>query len=146
IRRVSPSKSNRNADGEQSARLLMQMLQSESQDFRMILITLLAHLDNRESAQALARLAVFDVDRLVRAKAIEQLKLTKHPEALTVLVEGLRHLWPSAAANAAEALIALKATSVLPKLDAMLNAPDPKRPFTSPELGAAPMVRELVRL
>ena len=130
----------------EATRLLVQILEGEGAVYRMMLVELLQKIEGKESTQALAKRAVFDVDERIRARALKHLRSRSAGESRPVLVAGFRHIWPPAAQNAAEALKTLRDMDALKDLVAMIDAPEPSRPFVSREQGNVPVVPELVRL
>jgi hypothetical protein len=89
------------------------------------------HLGGVASAEAtgeLARVAVFDVDKKVRAAALKALSVRRERDYTDVLVKALRYPWPAVAANAAEAVVKLERKDLLPELVALLDEPDPRGP------------------
>src|SRR5262245_2775377 len=83
-----------------------------------------------EATVELARLAVFDVDKKVRAAALESLSVRRERDYTDVLVKALRYPWPAVAANAAQAIVKLDRKDLLPELVAVLDEPDPREPRT----------------
>src|SRR5262245_16566027 len=81
-----------------------------------------------EATVELARLAVFDVDKKVRAAALESLSVRRERDYTDVLVKALRYPWPAVAANAAQAIVKLDRKDLLPDLVALLDEPDPREP------------------
>lgn len=127
------------------APLLVQIVQPERIEYRLLLVEMLFHIGEREATRALARLAVFDPDQLVRKRAIDRLCQLPRTYGRDELLAGLRHLWTPAVANAAHALVALEDTDAVWDLVPMLNLTDPARPFTVNE-DETPRVRELIRM
>jgi hypothetical protein len=126
-------------------RILLQMLQVEAREERLILIEELARGNDSDSAKALARRALFDPSRAVRAAAIEALKKRPAADYRDVLLDGLRYPWAPVAGRAAEALVRLKDSGVVPSLVEMLDRPDPSLPVF--DAGKKQhLVRELVRV
>ena len=121
---------------------LSQLLEAENGPMRALLVEMLARIEGPESSAALAKRAVFDLSPQVREAAIAELRKRPPETFRPVLLEGLRHPWQPAAAHAAEALVALQDVAAIPKLVDLLDAPNP----VFPEEGAAPQVREVVRV
>jgi hypothetical protein len=132
----------------QAARSLMQILEAEAAVYRMMLVELLYELDGKEASEALAKLAVFDIDERVRGRAVERLHMRPRDEVLPTLIAGLQHIWAPAAWNAAQAIVAIDDRAVLPQLVQLLHAPNPTLPFVSPRPDDKKqwVVRELVRI
>ena len=123
----------------------MQILEAEDAIYRMMLVELLHKVEGKESTQALAKRAVFDVDERVRARAVEHLRSRPLEESRPAILAGFRHLWQPASRNAAAALKTLRDTDALAGLVGMVDEPDPSGAFISLETGNKPVVRELVR-
>ncbi len=110
-------------------RPLEQMYQTEPAAVRLELIKTLGKIEGKESTQALARRAVFDLSPQARAAAIEALKKRSRDEARPVFLAGLRHRWAPAADHAALALVALKDNDAVPQLRELQEEPDPAAPY-----------------
>jgi hypothetical protein len=107
----------------------------------------LSSIPRPEATQALARLAVFSTDEAVRAAAIEALAVRREGDSTDVLVAGLRYPWPEVADNSASAIVKLKRKDLVPQIEAMLGAPDPRGPRTEVVDGREQTVaHELVRV
>src|SRR5207249_1446692 len=98
-----------------------------------LLVELLADISGKEASGALANRALFELSREVRKQAIEALATRPRAEFLHILVNGLNHPWPPAAAHAAEALAKLSVEEAVPDLIGMLNQADPRLPFVVQE-------------
>jgi hypothetical protein len=96
-----------------------------------------------EAAVALARLAVFSTSKEVRHLATQALGLRRDADYTAELVEGLRHPWPPAARNAADAAVRLQRTDLLPHLVGMLDGSDPRAPR---EADGKTVAHEVVRI
>src|SRR5262249_37904677 len=119
-------------------------LESPEQDK---LLRLLSSIPRPETTQALARLAVFSTDAYFRARAIEALTVRHERDATTVLVAGLSYPWPAIAENAAHAIVKLNRKDLIPQLQAVLKAPDPRAPKAEMIAGRQETVaHELVRV
>jgi hypothetical protein len=105
-----------------------QMYQTESHPLRVTLVLTLAAIKSKESTQALARRAVFDLSPQVRRAAIEALKSRKAADARPVFLSALQYPWAPAADHAALALVALDDEAV-PALRNLLDQPDPAAPY-----------------
>src|SRR5262249_46647007 len=108
------------------------------------LVYTLERIPGRESTEALARLAVFDLSERVRRSAFWVLRERRRDQARGVFLEALRHVWAPAAGHAATALVDLEDTYALPGLRKLKDAPDPAAPFKD-DRGRL-VVRELVRV
>src|SRR5262249_13109549 len=97
-----------------------------------------------QASVALARRVLFDLSAQVRGRALAALKGRPAKQFVRVLVEGLQFPWPPVAEHAAAALVALELREAVPRLRAMLDAPEPVTPFVRKD--GALMMRELVRV
>ena len=93
-----------------------------------LLVEMLADIKGKEASHALAQRALFDLSAEVREKAVQFLATRPTQEYQGFLVEALRYPWPAAADHAAEALVALNLTAVVPDLVQMLKEPPPGCP------------------
>ena len=123
---------------------LMQMLQPENKPVRQVLVQQLAKIRHRSASEALAKLAVFELADEVRDEAIAELAKRPREEYRPVLLAGLRHLWPTAANHAAEALVAVQDKEAAPALHQLANQPDPAALFFDKSHNA--WVPEMVRI
>jgi hypothetical protein len=126
---------------------LLQILQAEDTNERLLLVDLVGRIEGPNAAAVLAARALFDVSSDVRQAAIRELAQWRPETYRSHLLEGLRYPWPPAAAHAAEALVALRDKEAIPILEALFDAPPTGMP--SPESGGlqqSPVVRELVRI
>jgi hypothetical protein len=64
----------------------------------------------------------------VRKAALEALSVRREADTTGELSGALRYPWPSVARNAADAVVALKRTDMIPRLIQMLDEPDPRAP------------------
>jgi hypothetical protein len=127
--------------------VLIQMLQVENQPIRLLLVDRLALVPGKEAGAALAQRAVFDLSFEVRERAVQALAKRPADHYSGALLDALRYPWPPAAEHAAEAIAALKLTTLSPKVAALLKLPDPARPHSATVNGRETMVvREVVRL
>jgi hypothetical protein len=111
------------------------------------LVRALSSVPRPEATRALASLAVFSAEEAVRAAALEALAVRREEGSTEVLVAGLRHPWPGVASNAASAIAKLKRKDLIPHLQAVLDAPDPRGPTTELVAGREEVVaHELVRV
>jgi hypothetical protein len=91
--------------------------------------------------------AVFSTDEAVRALAIEELAVRREEGTTDVLKAGLGYPWPAVAGNAATAIVKLKREDLVPHLQGMLDAPDPRGPTTAVVAGQEEVVaHEVVRV
>ncbi len=126
---------------------LMQMLAPEETGMRQGLVKKLSDIEGPEATRALARLAVFSVEKEVRQAALDALKARPRKDATEVLLAGLRYPWPAVAANAGEALTTLGRKDLVPQLVTFLDEPDPRAPADKEVNGKATLaVREVVRV
>jgi hypothetical protein len=124
---------------------LMQMLPPEAAAVREILVGQLARIEGRQASEALAQLALFDLNPEVRERAVRALAERPSGEYRAALLRGFTHPWPPVADHAAEALVALKATDVVPALAELLDAPDPRVPYQKAG-GKERFLKEMVRI
>ena len=131
---------------------LMQILGPEPAEYHVGLVQRLAEFEKKdrteqEATLALAKLAVFSPDEGTRLNARTALQKRDAGPADAVLLRGLRYPWPSVAQNAAEAVVQLKRTDLVPELVKMLEESDPRRPVVRERAGKkVAEVRELVRI
>jgi hypothetical protein len=126
-------------------RILVQMLQVENQEERLILVEELARADDNAATVALARRALFDPSRAVREASIRILKKRSAEVYRAVLRDGLRYPWAPVADHAAEALVRLQDRGAVRQLEQLLDQPDPSLPvFDAGKQNH--VVRELVRI
>jgi hypothetical protein len=135
-------------------RALGQILAVEETPFRVSLVEHLRKPADAKASIALAKTALFDVDREVRQAALAGLqaiagknaisKSRPHTQFASVLLEGFRYPWGPVAQHAAVALADLNVTQAIPALIALLDEPEPGLPFRA-ENGQF-MIRELVRI
>ncbi|HEY1861536.1 MAG TPA: HEAT repeat domain-containing protein [Gemmataceae bacterium] len=107
---------------------LVQIMMTDDQPIRLLLVQLLAAIDGKQASIALAQRAVFDLSQEVRETALEALVQRPPVEFRHVLVEGLRYPWAPASDHAAEALVALGDRDAAPLLVRLLREPDPATP------------------
>jgi HEAT repeat protein len=124
-----------------------QMLQAENKPVRLVLVEVLSHIQGDRASTALARLAMVDLSAEVRTAAVRALKDRPAEEYRDLLIAGLRYPWPALADHAAEALAALQDQEAIPLLVELLDAPDPRAPYSVIERGnPVPVVSEVVRI
>jgi len=131
---------------EVPATVSSQILQGETSAWRHVLVWLMAGDSSPEATAIVAQRAVFDLDASVRETAIQELMKRQADDYLPVLLASFRHPWWPAANHAAEALVALNATSAIPNLVDVLDQHDPRSPLSKSNERPQRMVRELVRV
>ncbi len=124
---------------------MMQILTGEGASNREALAEQLSRIEGRAAAEALARLALFDLHPRVRERAIAALAPRPVWHYLPALLEGFEYPWPVAADHAAEALVALDRKDAVPALVGLLGRPDPRAPYARGGRGAR-LVKELARV
>jgi hypothetical protein len=129
----------------ESAPVLMQMLMAGNSEVRVVLADHLTRIEGKTASEALAQLALFDLDPAVRAKATTALASRPARDYQAALLRGFEHPWPTVAAHAAEALVALKRKDAVVDLVKLLERPDPRAPYHKPGSSRS-YVRELVRV
>ncbi len=112
---------------------LVQMLQAENTAVRMTLVAVLSQIEGHEASLALADRAIFDLSPMVRNAAIAELRFRPAEDYRPRLLAAFRYPWPGAAFNAAEALIQLADSGVLPQLEELLDKRDPSEPVETPD-------------
>ncbi|MBM4070947.1 MAG: hypothetical protein FJ271_18660 [Planctomycetes bacterium] len=133
-------------DNPQAVTALTQVLWTDSA-YRPGLIEKLADCDNEEATRALARLAIFADEEWQRSAARAALQRRDTRPATGILMDGLRYPWPAVAHYAATTIVQLKRVDLLPDLERMVSAPDPRSPERQMVNGVeVPVVRELVRI
>jgi HEAT repeat protein len=108
--------------------VLLQLLMSEPQPLRLMLVELLAEIEGKQASMALAQRAVFDLSPEVREAAVMALQERPREDYREILIQGLLYPWAPAADHAAEALVALDDGPVVPRLVNLLRGPDPGLP------------------
>jgi hypothetical protein len=125
-------------------RTLVQMLQTEDDSVRRMLVGSISATKGPSTTAILAQRAIFDLSPSIREAAVKELKARPTSEYRDVLLGGLRYPWAPAADHAAEALVALKDRDAVRRLVGLLDQPDPRAPTrTKDGKWVAP---ELVRL
>lgn len=123
---------------------LVQVFQGQETEMRLLLVRLLARIEDRSASAALAGRAVFDLSPEVREAAVEALRSRPAKEYRQVLLDGLRHVWVPAAEHAADALMALGDRDAVPALIGLLDLRDPAAPRVTAKEQV--VVAELVRV
>src|SRR5262249_41892386 len=108
---------------------LLQILPGEAPEFNRGLPGFLQSIDGEVAAKALVKQVLFASESSSRETAVRALSSRTREHYCDELIEGLNHPWPQVAARAASALVELRSPNSLPKLVAMLEAPDPTEPF-----------------
>lgn len=108
---------------------LLQILMHEDRPLRLLLVDLLAEIDGRTAAVALAQRAVFDLSADVREAAVQALANRPPRGYRHIFLYALRYPWAPAADHAAEALAALHDREAVPYLVSLLKEPDPAAPL-----------------
>jgi hypothetical protein len=135
--------------GQTSMRIaaLTQILGPEERAIQQGLVVYLAGTKHADATRALARLAVYSPDAVIREPALRELKRRDKAVYADVLLAGLRYPWPAVAKNAAAAIARLECKDLVPKLVAHLDEPDPRAPVKTVEAGkTVRTVREVVRV
>jgi hypothetical protein len=122
---------------------LTQLLQAENTPIRLLLVEMLAKIKGKEASIALAKRAIFDLSAEVREKAVKALADRPQAEYVPVLYVGFRYPWPAAADHAAEAVVTLQRTDLVPELVKLLKEPDPSQPV---KVEKKYVVQEVVRI
>jgi hypothetical protein len=126
---------------------LMQALAPESPGIRAGLVKSLSGISHAEATRALAKLAIFSAEENVRQRALDALKIRRERDYTDILLGGLRYPWPDVARHAADALIKLERTDLVPQLVDLLDDPDPRAPVVREENNKRVQeVRELIRV
>jgi hypothetical protein len=110
--------------------VVTQVIPAEESSAGHSLIRALSSIPRPEATTALARLAVFSPEEAVRTASIEALAVRRDTDSTNVLVAGLQYPWPAVADNATTAITKLKRKDLIPQLENMLDAPDPRGPRT----------------
>jgi hypothetical protein len=127
--------------------VVTQVIAAEDISVQKSLVRALSSIPRPEATRALARVAVFSTDDAVRAAALEALAVRREGDGTEVLVAALGYPWPAVAENAASAIAKLKREDLIPQLQDMLNAPDPRGPRTELVAGQQEtVVHELIRV
>jgi hypothetical protein len=127
---------------------MMQIFAVLEPKYRLQTIQLIESLPAGDSVavDALVRMALFDAEAEVRAAALHALQREAGSQYDPKLLEGLRYPWPIIAERAADAIVVLKRTELLPKLVDFLDEPDPAGPIEIEEHGVKTLaVREVVK-
>lgn len=135
-------------DKKEALPALVQMLQVENTAIRLLMVEMLAKIEGKESSEAIAQRALFDVSPEVRRAAADALAERPKKEYQQILIGALRWPWAPAADHAAEVIAALKLIEAVPDLVKMLGEPDPKLAYIidAPKESRGTYVRELVRI
>jgi hypothetical protein len=126
---------------------LMQVLVPEAPALRLGLVKYLSTISHKEATRGLARLALFSSEEEIRKAAVDALKVRRERDYSDLLLYGLRYPWPAVARRAAEAMVQLERTDMVPQLVDFLDEPDPRAPVAhTVSQKKVPVVRELVRI
>ncbi len=126
---------------------LTQVLAPEAPSVRLGLVRYLAAVSHREATRALARLALFAQEEEVRLAALQALKVRRERDYTDILQAGLRYPWPAVAGRAADAIVKLERTDLIPDLVNVLDQPDPRAPVVrGTDAKKVYVANELVRL
>ncbi len=126
---------------------LTQILGPESAGLRTSFAQQLATSQNVAASRELAKAAIFDADGDVRFAALKALQGRPAAEYSDILLHGMRYPMPAVAGRAAQAIIALKQTELLPQLAEMLGEAAPGDPVPAQvDNAAVHVVREVVRI
>jgi hypothetical protein len=135
--------------GESPVRIaaLMQILAVEPSDLQPGLVSYLAGVNSVEATRALAQIAIYSTEDKIRHAAVEALIDRREADYAGVLLQGMRYPWPAVARRAAEALVKLDRSELVPQLVDLLDEPDPRAPVLR-EMGGkqVAVARELVRI
>jgi hypothetical protein len=127
--------------------VVTQVIPAEDTAVQKSLVRALSSIPLPEATRALARVAEFSTDEAVRAAALEALAVRREGGCTEVLVAALAYPWPAVAENAARAVARLKREDLVPQLQDVLDAPDPRGPRTESAAGRQEtVVHELVRV
>jgi hypothetical protein len=131
--------------GPEAVPALLQMLQPEDAAVRMILIDMLARIDDKRSTEALAMRAMVDLSPDAREAACRRLLTRPREDYRHLLLAGLEYPWHPIRCHAAEALVFLKDKDAVPDMVAILDKPQATAPILVGKK-KTPVVRELVRV
>jgi hypothetical protein len=132
---------------EEAVPALLQLLQAENTGVRRLLVEVLARNSGHKATTALARRAIFDLDADVREAAVRALADRPRQDYRTVLLDGLRYVWPPVADHAAETLVAIGDRAAVPWLKKLASEPAPTRAVLQySSTGPSYVVPELVRV
>jgi gluconolactonase len=122
---------------------LQQLLAAEDKDCRLVLVEVLARIDDKRATAGLVQRALFDLHAEVRAAALLALQTRPAADVDPLLLAGFRYPWDVVANHAAEALVALKRRDLVPELEKLGDKVKSAGPFRRRE---GDQVRELVRI
>jgi hypothetical protein len=124
---------------------LVQMLQTEDEPVRLVLVKELCKVPHQATTRALCQRAVFDVSPKVRQAACDGLCKRNPQHYMPVLAEALRYPWLPASEHAGQAIRKLHPEGAEAFIQERIDKGDPLAPFTHPRNGKK-VVPELVRL
>jgi len=138
-----------NGESATQARIaaLVQVVGPEGAQMGQQMVKYLATLSHVDATRALARLAIFSEDDKVRNDAVVALAVRREKDVNDILLGGLNYPWPAVAQRAADAIVKLKRTDLMPQLVEVLDRPDPRAPqVREKDSKKSLVVRELVRV
>ena len=110
---------------------MMQILAVQAPKYRLEIVKLIESQASRRRGGdrgPCPALALFDAEPEVRTAALGALKREAAAQYGSKLLEGLRYPWPVVAERAAEAIVALDRTGLVPRLVEFLDEPRSRRP------------------
>ncbi len=128
----------------ESVPALVQLLQAEGKEGRLLMVELLANVKDKTATAALVQRALFDISPKVRENAVAALADRPDRECRDALLAGFQYPWPAVADHAAEAIIALSKREYVGRLVSLTKELDPRTPFADAK--GRLVVREVVRL
>ena len=140
INRVNDNVTN----SEKSVSGLVQMLQADKPMIRYELLKNLDKIKTKQSIEALAKRAIYDLSPEIRAAAVQILENYPREKYRKVLVDAFDYPWAPVAQHSAEALVRLNDTKAIPELIELIDQPDPSLPFKNKKGKMA--VREVVAI
>ncbi len=126
---------------------LRQLLLSDDAPTSLLLVGALAKIDGPEATRELAKSAVFNLDSMARALAIDELRNRNEEDYRNELLRGLKYPLNPIVNNAAEAITRLGHPSFVKDIDDLLEGESPSFPFVRDTTdGPIEMVREVVQI
>ncbi len=122
---------------------ITQIMQVEHTPVRALMVELLGQMKGREASIALAQRALFDLSPEIRERAVRELAERPAEEYLPVIAGGFRYPLAAVSDHAAETVVALQRTELVPDLVQMLNEPNPLLPFKKDKKY---LIQEVVRI
>lgn len=111
---------------------LEQILQVDSTDTRVQLVSILSQINSEKAAHTLARRALYDPSPDVRDAAGYALAARPVGQFRRTLIDGFRYPWAPVAQHAAETLVAVNDQGAVGQLVDLLDEPNPARPHKGP--------------